>query len=319
MWQFIRALPPPDDANAVILTFAFVAQMKADQVAEFAGTPTLGAALDPAFTEAGDDAILRFAQWGVCTDGIWRIEYLDAMKIPVTAAEEQDAFYRVAEKVIKVCKQRGVQPNNFGVDVSGSGMGIQSVFVREWSPRVHPCNSSGKPTKLKVTAKPTTHDLAAKRVHGVDVFDRRVSEIYFSLRHFVEAGQVRGLHGANEIIVEEASQRRYFVDNGKLSVISKRTLYQKHNSSDHLDAACVLIDLIKHKGLLPHGTMHNAVPARQQVEQEAIAQADRIPDMVGPRSDRNSQHAIDLLRRSVQHSTGADDDFAFDEGGISGY
>lgn len=325
MWQFIRALPPPEDASAVILTHVFVSQKKADQRADFVGETTMVAGLDPAFTEKGDDAILQFAHHGICRDGIWRIEFLDAIKIPIAASEEQDAFYRVVSRAKAICKDRGVQPSNFAVDTSGSGMGIQSVLVREWSSLIHSCNSSGKPSRLKVVANPTAQDIREGRITGLDCFDRRVSEIYFCLRHFVECDQVRGLEGDAEVIVVEAAQRRYFNDNGKLSVISKRATYNNHGSSNHLDAACVIIDLLKTKGFLPGGIMSNRESIQEQVEREIDDKMGAIPAMAGPKND-SYKHAMAALSKispgmfsNTESDFGDESDQGFDESGMGGF
>lgn len=303
MWQYIRALPPPDDATAAVLTYSLVAQMRADQPAQFAGQPTMGAGLDPAFTTTGDDCVLRFAQWGICTDGIWRVEFLDKIIIPITAEEEQDSFFHITEKVIRACKSRGIQPQNLAFDCSGTGLGIKSWIVRQWSARCHPCDSLGKPSKLKVVANPTTHDLAQGKVTGLDCFDRRVSEIYFAMRYFVENDQVRGLMGENEVIVTQGAQRKYFSENGKLSVLSKKALYNNNFSSDDLDAACVVLDMLKHKGFLPGGTMSNQVPLQQQIEDEIEDKLGTIEPMAGPAQDSfaHTRAALERMSRPQQN------------------
>lgn len=318
MWQFIRALPPPDDSTAAILTHALVSQMRADQPADFVGEPTLGAGLDPAFTAEGDDCILRFARWGICRDGVWRVEYLDKLIIPVSAEDEQDAFYQVAMRVKKACTARSIQPWNFAFDCSGTGMGIKSFFVREWSPKVHPVDFLGKPSKLRVVANPTAKEMAEGKVTGLDYFDRRVSEVYFTLRYFVEHDQVRGLFGQNEIIINQGSQRKYFSENGKLSVISKKTQYNKNTSCDDLDAACVICDLLKHRGFLPGGTMANKQSIQQQIQDQIQEHASAIPQMAG---QKNESHrlAMDALRQvapsmfTQTHDEMGVDGFAFDE------
>lgn len=327
MWQYIRALPPPDDATATILTYAMVGQFHADQPADFMGQPTMGAGLDPAFTLEGDDCTLRFARWGICRDRKWRVEYLDSMKIPITAEEAQDSFHHIAHKVIQACKSRGVHPSNFSFDCSGTGLGIKTFFIRDWSNTVHPCDSGGRPSKLKVIAVPSAQDIKDKKVTGVDCFDRRVSEIYFTLRYFVEHDQVRGLLGDGEVIINEATQRGYFSENGKLSVVSKKALYNKHASSDNLDAACVILDMLKHKGFLPGGGMADQASLQQQAENEIFSRTSPIPDISGAtRQDAGAQAVHNILEKIGRNSmfntgsgSGAENDYSYDETGLGGF
>jgi len=88
---------------------------------------------------------------------------------------------------------------------------------------------------------------------GVDVYAKRACQILLTLRSFVEYGQVKGLYGANDVIVKQGCNRRWEVKGAKREVENKRDVYQRNSSCDQLDAAAIGIDMLVQKGFIAGG------------------------------------------------------------------
>lgn len=302
MWQYIYALPPPDGTKATILSRPLVRTYRGDVRPEWRNTPTYMAGLDPAFTEKGDPCILRFARHGLTLDNIWRVEILDAVQIPILAAQEREAFHIIAEAVIKICKERGIQPWNFSFDCSGTGQGMRSVFYRSWDSRVHEVDSTGMPSKRVVRVG---KDIKKPEI-AKDVYDRRSSEVAYMVRLYLEAGQLCGLDGANDCIVQEGSERMQRNNRGKIEVISKTETYhgrKRHKSSNHLDAVAVICDNLAEQGYIPGTGWNDARQLSDKIRESHTSQSlvsaqDIEMQKVNPRPDMSALIALEKALQS---------------------
>jgi hypothetical protein len=118
--------------------------------------------------------------------GNLRIVCDEILNLPVSASDPTNpAEYQIAAKVRELCKARGIAPDEFVVGSTGIGRGVGAVLQREWSPRIQIVDENGAPSEMIVSQE---NPRPAK-----EIYDRKVTELWFGVREFVEADMIRGL------------------------------------------------------------------------------------------------------------------------------
>jgi hypothetical protein len=88
-------------------------------------------------------------------------------------------------KTKEACKNEGVTPYYFGLDSTGEGGGLASIFQREWSREILCVEFGGRPSRNPVS------NTNPKRAD--EEYDRRVTELWFFFRLILLNEQIRGL------------------------------------------------------------------------------------------------------------------------------
>lgn len=252
-WRMTRGFWPPEDVSNTILSPLTIDKHKAKSRAHWSGEELLVkvAALDPAFSFGGDSNILRFADVGKDVNGKWVIDfggddYINYLKLDAGSNEPID--YQIVNQAQTLCKQAGVQPEYVAVDVNGTGMGLGSIITQNWSRNIFQIDSVGGCSDLRVHPD--------KPILANEVYDRKVTELWFMMQKFIIAGQIRGLDAKT---CEQLCTRMYTWLGKKLSIEKKIDYKQRlgkvdsrYKSPDEADAAVYIIDLVRHRfGLIP--------------------------------------------------------------------
>lgn len=242
---YIRGFWPKISGEATILSEALIAKFnarlprhpQAEHLITLAG-------LDPAFTQGGDECILQFADLYREPSGFLVLDYGgedNCISIPIDGQSSEPPFYQVARRTKELCQKRSVSPDAFAVETTGTGLGLGSIMEKEWHEDIMQICFAGKPSDDY-----TGVDLSTK---SKDVYDRRVTELWFQVRAYVEANKIRGL---NNIAATEFCSRHYEVISGKHKLETK-TNYKLRSfgdeaasgSPDRADACVVVLDLAK--------------------------------------------------------------------------
>jgi hypothetical protein len=237
-WIFARGWFPPDGLMGYVFPTSVIA--RADKKIEYSERPTKLASLDPAF-EGGDDCVLTIAEAGTN----WKVNPLKQIPIIVAVSEGSDPLdYLIAHEVMRICQLEGVAPGDFIMDTTGAGRGVYAILQKEWSPDVQKCNFGGNPTdrRLKVGEDETCKDL----------FDRFVTELWWSARAFMEEGWVGNLTGEFGRLREQLAAREYeTVNEKKTSIETKREMKNRVGySPDYADSFVMIFELLKRRGAL---------------------------------------------------------------------
>ena len=244
--RFTRGFWPSEDTANTILTPVMVDKFKIKSRAQWSGTNKLYrlAALDPAFTAGGDDCVLRFGVLGKAVGGRWVLDYGGEENIHtlvIDAQSEEPAEYQIVNQTMRLCEQMGVEPHDFAVDVHGMGSGLGAIFETVWSPHIYKVSSAGPPSRLFVDDSMT---LTAR-----DAYDRRVTELWFSMQKFVQSGQIKGL---DELSCQQFCTRVYDWKGRKYHIETKEDykmrlgkVDNRYVSPDQADAACMMLDLAR--------------------------------------------------------------------------
>lgn len=206
------------------------------------------AGFDTAFTAGGDRCVLTIGKLGYVRGTRNRAFYLKDQKVIQVSASGEDAFeLQVAKQVVEVCRAEGVKPQHFGMDVSGDGGKVGQAIIREWlrfdsqGAAIELISSMGKPTDriaAEVDRRPCN-----------EVYDRLISEYWYSAYHGFRSRVIYGVHVGCEL-ARELCLRRYSLKNRKISVETKDDYKGRTGfSPDMADSFLYAIQMARKNGL----------------------------------------------------------------------
>lgn len=241
VWIQLHGLHPPEGSSNTVLSEATLIRFHCFDSVTWKTDFTVSASLDPAFG-GGDACCFRTFKRGNDTQNKLKILCDEIINLPVSANDPSNpAEYQIASKVRDLCKTRGIAPDEFVVGSTGIGRGVGAVLQREWSPRVQIVDENGAPSDMPMSNEDPR---PAK-----ELVDRKVTELWFSIRTFAEADMIRGLDRttANQLCA------RTYEDKG--SGGSRKDSIQKKDemlhSPNEADALSFYIHLLREKGIYP--------------------------------------------------------------------
>lgn len=188
-YKFWRGFWCPEGIIQTVLTESILATYNAVGTSSqhiFLGGPSnILAFLDPSFG-GGDRAILRFAKCAELEGGATGLQLTKSEKINVSVKSATPIHFQIAQQVIWHCKEQGVAPGNFGLDSTAEGGGLADIIARDWSPDIRRVEFGGKPSENRASyedERPCN-----------EVYDRKVTELHFTVKEFIVAGQLKGLN-----------------------------------------------------------------------------------------------------------------------------
>jgi hypothetical protein len=156
------------------------------------------------------------------------IHLQETMLVPISNDIKEMPEDQIVAFVMKQCNERGIPPENFFFD-AGMRTSLVSAFGRLWSPQVQSIDFGGKPSERKVS-----YDLD---ILCRDHYSKFVTELWFNVRHVIEAGQFRGM--TDDVMLEFASREWGIVGANKTEVEPKEKMKAKTGRSPDLADAVV--------------------------------------------------------------------------------
>lgn len=243
-WQNFRGFWAPEGLEKTVFTESALITFGGGGRHRFTGSSfQIIGAFDPAWG-GGDRAALRFAKLGEIRPGVWGMELMAPLIIPINAESTNPVHYQLAEQVRRQCERVWVgevegqcPPQNLGVDDSGEG-GLCDVFYRTWSGRIHRIEFGGA-----ASDEPCSHeDVRPAR----EVYKNKRAEMYFRARDALNSGQLKGIDNetALELCSIEFDDRK-----DRLVLMSKRDYREKFGKSPDLaDCAVMCVEVARLKG-----------------------------------------------------------------------
>ena len=147
----------------------------------------------------------------------------ETMLVPISNDIKEMPEDQIVAFVMKKCAEVGIPAENFYFD-AGMRTSLVQAFGRLWSPTVNSIDFGGKPSERKVS-------------YDIDVFCRDyyfkfVTELWFNVRHVIEANQFRGM--TDDVMMEFASREWGPVGNNKIEVEPKEKMKAKTGRSPDL-------------------------------------------------------------------------------------
>ncbi len=256
-WREDRGFWAPSGLSTTIMDEALLAQFNTRDPAIWKGGWEVGASFDPSY-EGGDRRILYPFRWGEFSNGVTGMEFQPPIVVNVDMTQDTRwIHYQIADAVQAHCesykigdKPAPILPENFIMDTTGEGGGLFAIMSGRWNPKIQSCEFGGAPDKTQISPdRPTTwHEFCGNRV----------TMLWYVLRRFIEGEQVRGLTDAGTIT--ELTSRDKIMKGGKTHVVPKREMkLTKNRSPDKADAAVIVGEFLRRKGVVPAGNTGGGV------------------------------------------------------------
>lgn len=238
VWIQLRGLHPPEGAEDTVLSEAMFVRFNCREPVLWAGDVTMCVLMDPAF--GGDNCTLRRMDYGLDVSGKMRVYFHAPIYLDIDAGSvDTPPEYQVAHGAMAFCKSQDVHPRNFIGDSTGTTGGAIAVMRREWSPEVNECSFAGAASDMIVSdenPKPANEE-----------YDRRVTELYFAFREFVQADMIRGLD--NKTAAQFCS-RHFEIRARKYRLETKQEMKDRGlDSPDESDCTVTGIELLRRRGI----------------------------------------------------------------------
>lgn len=200
------------------------------------GSTTKICGLDAAY--GGDRCVTGFVEFGKDVAGKVMLMIHPPILVPILGTSGSPPEDQIAVFIKEYCKRNSIPPENFFHDSTGRGS-LGTALARNWSAQCNPIEFGGSPT-----SRPVSLDLyiwddkeRRRRLKRCDEhYSKFVTELWFSMRYAVEAGQVRGLP---EDVMEEFCMREWNkVRNDKIEVEKKEDMKDRVGRSPDLADWC---------------------------------------------------------------------------------
>ena len=263
-FQMNRGFPAKQGSSATLLTETDLVQGKAtddkldgmelsnvDAASKFLRTIKT-AALDSAFSQGGDSAILQELRVVYLRD-LPTLYFPPPEKIPLSDNSERPITYQLTDYVRDWGLKNDVAMDFFAADDSGT-QSVCDVLTVEIAPGVTRINYS---TSASEEAMSIASPEEAKKKYR-----DKITEAWAILAEYVKFGQVRGL---SEACAKQLVSRQFMTHAKTGVVLEPRRLEQKkiyksrtmQGSPDEADAAAMAAYLVRHKlGILPGANVY---------------------------------------------------------------
>lgn len=273
-WKQDRGFWAPEGIQTTVMTPQMVNRCKARQVLRFLTWSYPISSLDPAF--GGNDCVQLIGKMGdIDATGKTGIQITHRFVIKASATSENEVDRQVALKAIENCKAHGVKPNHFASDTTGTGRSVHSHMYSDWSNLI-----------VKVSFSDSASDISISETDirpANEVYDRKVTELWFSVAEFVKAEQIGGLY--DEAIADFCA-RRFIHEKHKFVLETKKDFKKRSNnrSPDDGDAVAIMIELARRLGANPGLRMKSGDSNKTWL---ALAQENVYTDAIATGPDAN--------------------------------
>lgn len=233
---------PRGQGNRRVLTRAFCEKFRAMEPPVWLNNVrTKIGCLDAAYRGVGGDrCIFHELQYGLDQNRENIMAVIDTLLVPIDVSQPDPPEDQIAKWVMNECAGRGIQPENFFFDTTGRGS-LMSAFNRIWSTRVEGIEFGGKPSERAVSDR--------INVRCCDYYSKFVTELWWSVRLIVEAGQFRGM---TEEILSEGCMREWTLTAGNKTEIEPKDKMKLKSgrSPDIFDALVAGVEGARRKGFV---------------------------------------------------------------------
>lgn len=234
---------PPDSTSRRVITRTLCEQFHAlEQPIWDSSTITKIGCLDAAYgSTGGDRCVFMELLMGKLVDGTPAIAVKGKpVIVPVKGIKTMTPEDQIAEHVKNECFSRGIQPENLFYDSTGRGT-LGTAFARIWSPLVNPVEFGGRASDRPVSK--------GSKITCREFYSKFVSEMWYAVRHLIEAGQLRGLP---EEVMNEGCLREWTVVAGNRIEVEPKDKTKKRmgRSPDLFDCLVTGVEGARRRGFV---------------------------------------------------------------------
>jgi hypothetical protein len=159
--------------------------------------------------------------------------------VPIDSKGKESSEDQITNYVKSRCEAMGIPPENFYFD-SGMRTSLVSSMSRVWSPLVESIDCGGTPSE----DRQVSDDIP---VMCKDYYSKRITELWFTVRHIIEAGQFRGM--TEDVMLEGCAREWTMVGKNKIEVEPKDKMKAKSGRSpDLFDALAIGCEGARQRG-----------------------------------------------------------------------
>ena len=206
--------------NRSVITRDMCVQFSAMEDVVWKGTTlTKIGAMDSAY--GGDRCVGGYIEFGEDINGKTILLVHPPVIVPIKLRRDETPEDYIAQWTKDFCEVYDIPPENWFHDSTGRGS-LGTALARIWSAQTNPVEFGGSPS-----ARPVTMDMYIvdkktneKRLKTCNEhYSKFVTELWYSVRYTIEAGQMRGLP---EDVMEEGCLRRWeMVSNNRIEIEPK--------------------------------------------------------------------------------------------------
>lgn len=279
-WRMWRGFFCPTGTKAAIYSESEIIECGGEASVIWREPPVRLAVLDASFSDDGDRAMAMEGYLGWSTEGVHTLAFGEhqALTEDVNVKNKQRNV-QIAEQYRDFCESREISARAAATDSTGAGGPFADILSLVWKTnaflRIY---FGGKPSARTVSE-------ADSRL-ATEAFENRVTELWFSGKGFLKAGQLRGLNkqACREMCARASDSRK---KGGSVVVVAESKLKMKARvgySPDVADAVFMLIELARErfgfKVQKGKGAVHAAssgLPVVRPVLPKPGLQSDRRP------------------------------------------
>jgi len=275
-WSQDRGFWPPEGSSKTVMSGPLITRCDGTGFIEIISSRLTTAFLDPGF--GGDNCVLQLAEIGVMENGKTGSQLRAPIYIRPKVLTEEERDYQIARSVIEHCKSNHVEPRWYGGDATGIGRGVHAIIAGEWSPDIQRVEWWGR-----ASDKPSSQ---ADGRPAFEVYDNRVTELWFAVREFMESGQLKGLY---QEAVKQFCSREYTQQGRRFCLMTKKECKAKLGySPDESDAIAGICEVMRRNGITAEGKVSQLgaaffEEAKRELQDEAFTHPEmkHVPDLGG--------------------------------------
>lgn len=266
----------------LVISKEFITKFGVREKAEWSGyfpLITVGS-IDPAFSTGGDSCIFRMAILGQDVHGQMVLDFRNEdllFPIAISASSGEAAEVQIANQVIKLSRSYGCKLADICIDANGQGRALAEVLKLTAKELV-------APIKIYSTRSGTNV------VKSFDVVLKTAYELWYSMRSFIQEGQIKGLdfqavqQFTTRLIIQNPKTHKQVLEPKKDYKIRMRSISASMaHSPDEADAAALCLQsAIINYGFTP-GARRELYKAKSFEEEKFLAflAGKRMPELEG--------------------------------------
>lgn len=238
-WRMCRSFPAPEGVADVIYSEQELLQGGAYETPTWSERPIVKiAALDPAFTSGGDRSILTIGLLGYDANGKHILHKAEKIQLKEDVTNKDPYDKQIALQFKDECLKRGIKKYNTAFDATGSGISWGTLLDELWQ------DDASLAVKFGGGASEMPVQSGEKILPANEVYENRVTEIWYQGKDYLRAGQ---LTGVDRDLAEEMTARHYEIKKGKetriLAEPKKEMKLRLSKSPDEADSYFILVNL----------------------------------------------------------------------------
>lgn len=188
------------------------------------------------------------------------VALVEMVPVPINVSIDVEVTDQIVNFVQSQCVTRNIPPQNFFYD-SGMRTALVGRFGVLWSPQTNPIDCGGTPSDRQVSAQ---IEMPANKYYS-----KFITELWFSVRLAIEAGQFRGM---KESVMSEGCAREWkMVGANKIEIETKADMKLKIGKSpDCFDALAIGLEGARRLGFVINNIANAKTPAKQDVWKQQL-------------------------------------------------